>query len=116
MISSIQSRVREPFEDSEFIQGSPLSLMRYEEFALDDVYLAQYEKTGDAAAFAKEYASFFLAAFEPSLFGSLHADRNDLNKQRIIESFSKQLQTELAQDPPKYSARWWLALMVIVKR
>ncbi len=111
----IEKEWREPFEGSDFIRGNPLSLLRYEEFAVDDVYLAQYEQTGDAVAFAQEYTAFFLAAFEPSLFVSLRADRNDLNKQRIIEIFSKQLQTALAQDPPKYSARWWLAVMVIAK-
>ncbi len=112
----VEKEWREPFKDSEFIQGNPLRLLRYEEFALDDVYLAQYEQTGDAVAFAKEYAAFFLAAFEPSLFVSLREDRDDLNKQRISEIFSKQLQTALAQDPSKYSARWWLAVMVIAKR
>ena len=38
--------------------------MRYEEFAPDDIYLAQYEQTGDAVTFAEEYAAFFLAAFQ----------------------------------------------------
>jgi len=112
----VEKEWREPFKDSAFIQRNPLVLVRYEEFALDDVYLALYEQTGDAVAFAKEYAAFFLAAFEPSLFVSLREDRDDLNKQRISEIFSKQLQTALAQYPSKYSARWWLAVMVIAKR
>lgn len=112
----VEKEWREPFNDSVFIQEHQLSMLRYEEFALDDIYLAQYEQTGDAVAFAREYAAFFLAAFEPSLFVSLRADRDDLNKQRIVEIFSKQLQTALAQDPSKYSARWWLAVMVIAKK
>lgn len=111
----VEKEWREPFKDSDFIRENPLTLVRYEEFALEDIYLAQYKQTGDAAAFAKQCATFFLAAFEPSLFNRLRADRADLKKQRIVESFSKQLETALAQDPAKYSAWWWLAVMVIAK-
>lgn len=106
---------RQPFEDAEFMAANPLSLLHYEQFALEDFYLDQYEQTQDAAAFAREYAAFFHAAFEPALFVSLRAERGEEDKRQVIEIFSRKLRAALAQDPPKYSARWWLALMVIAK-
>ena len=105
----------EPFEDADFIRENPLSLLHYAEFAEEDVYLTRYKQTLDAAEFAQEYTGFFLAAFEPSLFVSLRTDRSDLDRERIIAIFSRKLETALAEDPAKYSARWWLALMVIAK-
>lgn len=106
---------REPFEDEGFLAANPLRLLHYQEFAEDDVYLAEYERSGDARAFAREYTAFFRAAFEPSLFHALHGDRDQQERQNLIEEFSSRLREALAQDPPGYSARWWLNLMVIAK-
>ena len=106
---------REPFEDADFLRDNPLRLLSYAESSEDDVYLAQYKRTGDADAFAREDAAFFLAAFEPALFAALSADRPDPDKQRIIEGFTNRLLPPLAHDPPKYPAQWRLAVMAIAK-
>jgi len=68
---------KEPFaRDSNFPQASALSLDHFEEFALPDVYFEQFQRTGDARAFAEAYTSFFKAAFEPCLFVSLSDKRS----------------------------------------
>jgi hypothetical protein len=49
------------------MQGIDL-LAGLEELALPDVYLEQFQQTGDAEAFAEAHIGFFKAAFEPYLF------------------------------------------------
>jgi len=104
---------KEPFtSDSNF----SLSLDHFEEFALPDVYLERLEHDGDAQAFAEAYAGFFKAAFEPCLFVSLSDKRTSESRQQVIDLFSQQLQSALAQDPKKYSCRWVIQLMLISKK
>jgi S-adenosylmethionine-dependent carboxyl methyltransferase len=104
---------KEPFtSDSNF----SLSLDHFEEFVLPDVYLEQFEENGDARAFAEAYAGFFKAAFEPCLFISLRDKRTSASPQQVIDLFSHQLQSALAQDPKKYSCRWVIQLMLISKK
>ena len=104
---------KEPFtSDSNF----SLSLDHFEEFALPDVYLERFEQDGDAQAFAQAYTGFFKAAFEPCLFVSLSDKRTSESRQQVIDLFSQQLQSALAQDPKKYSCRWVIQLMLISKK
>jgi hypothetical protein len=106
---------KEPFSsDSEIAQS--LVLDRFEEFALPDVYLEQFEHDGDAEAFAETYTGFFKAAFEPCLFVSLSDKRTPDDRYRVIDSFSQRLQSALAKDPKKYSCRWVIHLMLISKK
>jgi hypothetical protein len=98
---------KEPFmSGSNFPQASTLSLDHFEEFALPDVYLEQFQQTGDAHAFAEAYTDFFKAAFEPCLFVSLTDKRTPQSRQQIIDEFSQRLRSALADDPAKYSCRW----------
>lgn len=101
---------REPFEDADFLRGNPLRLLSYRELSMEDVYLAQYERTGDAEAFGRDAAAFFLAAFEPVLFAPLGAERL-----RVVETFTTRLQTALALEPRNCAARWRLAIMSIAR-
>jgi hypothetical protein len=104
---------REPFaSDSNF----SLSLDHFEEFALPDVYLEQFEQDGNSQAFAQAYTGFFKAAFEPCLFVNLSAKRTPENRQQVIDSFSERLESALAQDPKKYSCHWVIHLMLISKK
>jgi hypothetical protein len=104
---------KEPFtSDSNFL----LSLDHFEEFALPDVYLERFEHDSDAQAFAEAYAGFFKAAFEPCLFVSLSDRRTSESRQQVIDLFSQQLQSALAQDPKKCSCRWVIQLMLISKK
>jgi hypothetical protein len=108
---------KEPFmSDSNFSQSAALSLDDFKELTLDDVYLEQFERDGDAQAFAKAYTGFFKAAFEPCLFVNLSDKRTPENRQQVIDVFSQRLQFALAQDPKKYSCRWVLHLMLISKK
>jgi hypothetical protein len=108
---------KKPFtSDSNFAQTWSLSLDHFEEFALPDVYLEQFQQDGDAHAFAKAYTDFFKAAFEPCLFVNLSDKRTPETRQQVIDLFSQRLQSALAQDPQKYSCRWVLHLMLISKK
>jgi len=108
---------KEPFtSDSDFAQRLALSLDHFEEFARPDVYFEQFQKTGDAQAFAEAYTGFFRAAFEPCLFVRLSSKRTPANRQEVMDSFSRRLQAALARDPKKYSCHWRLQLMLIAKK
>jgi len=107
---------KEPFTSaSNAARRLPLSFDYFEEIRLPDVYLEQFEQSGDAEAFAEGYTGFFKAAYEPCLFVSLSNSRTPQDRQHVIESFSQRLQSALAKDPQKYSCRWVLQLMVISK-
>jgi hypothetical protein len=106
---------KEPFtSDSSFTQA--FSLDHFEEFSLPDVYLEQFQQDGDAQAFAKAYAGFFKAAFEPCLFVNLSDKRTSENRQQVSDLFSQRMQSALAKDPKKYSCRWLIHLMLISKK
>jgi hypothetical protein len=106
---------KEPFtSDSHFALA--LSLDHFEEFARPDVYFEQFQQDSDAESFAEAYTGFFRAAFEPCLFVSLSDSRTPQDRQQVIDSFSKRLQTALAREPAKYCCRWWLQLMLISKK
>jgi hypothetical protein len=83
---------------------------------LSDIYFEQYQQNRDAKAFAEGYSGFFKAAFQPCLFVSLLDSRTPQSRQEVIDSFSQRLLSGLAQDPEKYSCRWFLQLMVIAKK
>jgi S-adenosylmethionine-dependent carboxyl methyltransferase len=106
---------KEPFTSGSDL-AQALSLDHFEEFALPDVYLEQYEQRGDAQAFAEAYTGFFKAAFEPCLFVNLSDKRTPESRQQVIDLFSQRLQSALAQDPKKYSCRWIIQLMLISKK
>lgn len=105
---------KDPFT-SEFVQKSGLSLDHFDEVVLPDVYLQQFQQTGDAEAFAEAYTGFFKAAFEPCLFISLLATRTPQSREEVIDTFSIQLRSALKQNPQKYSCSWILHLMLISK-
>ena len=101
---------------SDFVEASGLSLIHFEERVLADTYFEQYQQNRDAKAFAEAYTGFFKAAFEPCLFAGLLDNRTPQRRQNVIDSFSQGLQSGLAQDPEKYSCRWFLQLMAIAKK
>jgi SAM dependent carboxyl methyltransferase len=103
---------KEPFtSDSNF----SLSLDHFEEFALADPYLEQFERDADAQAFAEAYTAFFKAAFEPCLFVNLSDSRTPEDRRHVIDLFSQRLRSALAKSPKKYSCRWVIHLMLISK-
>lgn len=111
----VEREWREPFDDPDFVRAHPLQLLHYEESTLGDVFVDRYERTRDAGAFARADATFFRAAFEPSLVVALREDRSDADRARLIDAFAQRLQGALAQDPASHGARWVLQLMWIAK-
>jgi hypothetical protein len=108
---------KEPFtSESNFLQGTVLSLDHFEEVTLPDVYLEQFQQDGNAQAFAEAYTGFFKAAYEPRLFVNLSDTRTPESRQQVIDLFSRRLQVALARDPAKYSCRWRLQLMLIARK
>jgi hypothetical protein len=80
---------KQPFTfDSDVAQRLPLSLDYFDEIRLPDVYLEQFEKSGDAEAFAEAYTEaytgFFKAAYDPCLFVSLSDSRTPQDRQHVI--------------------------------
>jgi S-adenosylmethionine-dependent carboxyl methyltransferase len=112
----VEREWREPFEDASFTRAHPLVLEHYEEARLADVYLEDYERTHDAETFARAYAGFFRAAYEPVLFAGLRASRSVESGQAVKDLFAQRMQAALAKAPSRYSARWVLQLMLVGKR
>jgi len=106
---------REPFGDATFTREHPLALEHYEEVRLGDVYLEAYERTHDAETFARAYAGFFRAAYEPVLFAGLRPTRSAESAQAVKDLFAQRMQAALAKAPARYSARWMLQLMLVGK-
>ncbi len=99
-----------------FVSASGTSIYRhYEEFALADVFVDQYDESHDAGAFATADGAFFRAAFEPALFVALGEDRSAAERASLIERFGQRLERALSDDPASHSARWVLQLMWIDK-
>jgi hypothetical protein len=106
---------REPFEDAAFVSEHPLILRSYREFAMDDVYLAEYARTLDASAFAESDTAFFRAAFEPVLLAGVRAARGEEVAQKVGEALARKLADTLACDPEGHAARWVLQVMWVAR-
>ena len=83
---------------------------------MPDPFWPEYEKSGDARAFASDYIEFFRAAFGPSLFGALDADRAPQERERITDAFYGRLREKVEEDPAAAACAWHVALMLIAKR
>lgn len=92
-----------------------LELESSSEVVLPDPFWPEYEKSGDARAFANDYAEFFRAAFGPSLFGALDADRTPQDRDRITDAFYGRLREKVADDPATAACAWHVALLLIAK-
>lgn len=65
---------------------------------MPDPFWPEYEQSGDAQAFGTAYAGFFRAAYGPSLFGALEADRAPEEQKKIAEAFYERLRQKFAAD------------------
>lgn len=96
--------------------ASDLELESSSEVVLPDPFWPEYEKGGDARAFANDYTEFFRAAFGPSLFGALDADRAPQERERITDAFYGRLREKVAEDPATAKCEWHVALLLIAKK
>jgi hypothetical protein len=93
-----------------------LELESSSEVALPDPFWPEYERSGDVKAFGTAYAGFFRAAYGPSLFGALDADRTPDGPTKIAEAFYERLREKVAADPVTASCAWRVVLLLIAKR
>ena len=103
-----------PFSASQ--KDSPLELESSSEVVLPDPFWPAYEQSGDARAFAADYEEFFRAAFGPSLFGTLDADRTPQEHEQISDAFYDSLRKKVAADPATAACHWHVVLLLIAKK
>jgi hypothetical protein len=92
-----------PFDDA-----LGLAVEEFTPIVLPDPFYPQYEKIGDAAAFAAEYTAFFRAFSEPCLFSPENATTAD--------AFYSHVNDAIAANPAKGVCHWQLTLMRIRKK
>jgi hypothetical protein len=78
---------------------------------LPDPYLSAFEKSGDAMRFGEQWAEFFRAAYEPSLFGLLPPEERTAS----ADEFAARLAARAAADPDAASCRWRVMNMLIAR-
>jgi hypothetical protein len=78
---------------------------------LPDPYWPDFEASGDAKRFGEQWADFFRAAYEPSLFGALPPDV----RSALADDFARRLAERAAADPPAASCRWRVMNMLIAR-
>jgi hypothetical protein len=97
-------------------EDSPLELESSSEVALPDPFWPKYEQSGDAHAFDTAYEEFFRAAYGPSLFGALDADRTPQEREQIADAFYDSLREKVAADPTTAVCNWRVVLLLIGKK
>jgi hypothetical protein len=97
-------------------EHSPLELESSSEVVLPDPFWPEYEQSGDAQAFAADYEAFFRAAYGPSLFGELDADRTPQEHQQIGDAFYDSLREKVVADPATAACNWHVVLLLIARR
>jgi len=98
------------------LQDGPLAqAWRVEEhdlLAAPDTLLAQYERTGDAHAFAEAVTAFFAAAFGPSLYSALDETRD---VDAFASTFTARLSARIAADPQSVETHWHVVLLRLTR-
>jgi hypothetical protein len=102
------------------LQDGPLAqafrLEEHDLLALPDTLLAQYERTGDAGAFAEAVSTFFGAAFGPSLYSALDDTREPSDVRELTSEFESRLAARIAADPPSAETHWHVVTLRLTRR
>ena len=112
MVVPTYNRTLKEFE-APFSRGPTADVLELEsssEIALPDPFWPEYEQSGDAQAFGTAYAEFFRAAYGPSLFEALDADRTPEEQKKISEGFYERLREKVATDPARAKCNWRVRL------
>lgn len=80
--------------------GHGLEVVEAEDCALDDLYWAELQKSGDREKFAEAVVGFWKAAFAPALLGD-----------RDIQDFYARLRARLVANPERGRCSWRLMLL-----
>ncbi len=118
MVIPTYNRTLKEFEEP-FSGGLAVDVLELEsssEVALPDPFWPEYERSGDAQAFGAAYAGFFRAAYGPSLFGALDADRTLEERTKIAEAFYERLREKVMANPATAVCAWRVVLLLIAKR
>jgi hypothetical protein len=97
-------------------EDGPLELESSSEVTLPDPFWPEYEQSGDGRTFGTAYEEFFRAAYGPSLFGALDADRTPQEHEHITDAFYDSLRNKATADPTTASCNWHVALLLIAKK
>ena len=117
MVIPTYNRTLKEFE-APFSGGPAAGVLELEsssEVILPDPFWPEYEQSGDARAFGAAYAGFFRAAYGPSLFGELDAERTSEEQTKIAEAFYERLRDKVAADPATAVCAWHVVLLLIAK-
>jgi hypothetical protein len=76
----------------------------------------QYERDGDAEAFAAAYIGFVRAITEPSFFRWLAPDRAADDRAAVVTEFYAGLQQRIAADPASATCHWQTASLRLLRR
>lgn len=117
MMIPTYNRTLEEFK-APFAEGLAAGVLELEsasEVVLDDPFWREYQRSGDAAAFAVAYADFFRAAYGPSLFGALDSKRSSAERQQIADAFYQRLRDKVSADCATAVCNWHVVLLLIAK-
>ena len=76
----------------------------------------EYERTGDANAFAASYTKFMRAFTEAPLFAGLDADRTSADRERLTNEYFERMRSLIEANPERARWDWHVALLRVAKR
>ncbi|MGH9277578.1 MAG: hypothetical protein ACRD12_05665, partial [Acidimicrobiales bacterium] len=91
-----------------------LTLEEHALHVLPDPFLADYERSGDAAAFADAETAFLRGFTEPSLFGTLQRPPDE--RRTLADAVYAQVRDRAAEHPVRVATNWRVAVLRIARR
>jgi hypothetical protein len=76
----------------------------------------EYERRGDANAFAASYTEFVRAFTEAPLFAGLNADRTPADRERLASEYFERMRSLIEANPERARWDWHVALLRVAKR
>ena len=108
------SECGEPFSSGTV--GEHLILEESSLVVLPDPLWDEFQKTGDAEAFASGQTGFFRAWSETSLFGVLDANRPHESRLQLADQFYQRVQDRIVASPSAAKCEWRMPRLLIAKK
>jgi hypothetical protein len=89
----------------------PLELADYAEELLPDALWADYERSGDRAAFAAAWVGWLRAFTEPLLAGALDPERGVEQRRAVLDELYRRTAARVVRDPERARIPWTLAIL-----
>ncbi|HET6301208.1 hypothetical protein [Microbacterium sp.] len=109
-----QAEFLAPLRDGPLAQA--WTLEEHELLRAPDTLLEEYERSGDAGAFAAAVVDFFDAAFMPSLLSALDSARSPDQTDAFVSEFKRRFAERIASDPPSVETHWHVLLLRLTRR